>query len=89
MKHCWDIKKGCQFTETNPAEAECPAYAGQVACWEFDWPGLFRAMPGGAEKTDWLKGMLDGCRNCEIHELHREAVDSFLEKLGTMYRLAA
>ena len=84
MKSCWDIKKGCQFRGTDPAEAECPAYASQVPCWEFDWPDFYRAMPDGAERTEWRNAMLDGCSSCEIRESHGEEVDSFLAKLRTM-----
>ena len=83
MKNCWDIK-GCPLRTANPAESKCPAYAGQVSCWEFDWSEFYRAMPDGVEKTDWKKAMVEGCSSCEVHESHGAEVDSFLAKLDSM-----
>ena len=44
MKRCWEIKS-CPFSGTDPADAKCPAYASQTACWEYDWLSFYRAMP--------------------------------------------
>ena len=83
MNNCWNIKN-CPFMGTDPAGALCPAYACKLSCWEYDWAEFYRTMPDGAEKADWKNTMLDGCMKCEILELHREQVVSFLAKLRKM-----
>jgi len=82
VKNCWDIKKECPFRGTDPALAKCPAFAGQVSCWEFDWLSFYKAMPGGSDKVEWRSMMLEWCSSCEIRDSHGWEVDSFLARLG-------
>ena len=82
MKSCWDIKKECPFRGTDSVGAKCPAFAGRLSCWEFDWLGFHRAMPDGAEKDEWKRMMLDWCSKCEVRDSHGREVDCFLERLS-------
>ncbi len=84
MKNCWDIKEECPFRGSDLAEAKCPAFAGQVCCWEFDWLSFYRAMPDGPDKNEWKGMMLEWCSSCEIREAHSREVNSFLAKLERM-----
>ncbi len=79
--NCWDIKEACPFKGTDPAKSACPVFAAQTVCWMFEWASFYKAMPGGLEKHEWKRMMLEGCAECEMRELHAREVDAFLVEL--------
>ncbi len=81
MKHCWNIKKGCPFKGTDPAESACPVFTAQTTCWMFDWTSFYKAMPVGLEKYEWKRMMLEGCEECEMRDTFAREVDAFVAVL--------
>ena len=84
MKNCWDLKKECPFVGTDRAGSQCPVYASERPCWEYDWLSFYSAMPEGSEKDEWKRDMLDWCARCEMRKEHAGPIDSFLEGLAKM-----
>jgi len=84
MKNCWDMKDECPFKGTDPATSQCPVYASQTPCWEFDWLGFYSAMPAGSEKDEWKRMMLEWCPKCSVRSEHPGPIDSFIESLAKM-----
>jgi len=84
VKNCWEMKKECPFAGTDPTASQCPVYASQTPCWEFDWLGFYSAMPEGSEKSEWKRMMLEWCPSCKVRAQHAGPIDSFIESLSKM-----